>query len=201
MRKKVFVALLTTVSGFVFSQDYTKKIAKTACECFTKVKAENPDAKNFDVQLGVCMINAAEPYSKELKKDYNLDILGDESSGDKVGEIFAKWILRECPDTFIELIELEESSNSENQTKELLINGTVTKIEKDNFIIFHVVGDNKTLNKLYWVSTIESNLDLPKEYGSLLNKKVNISYYTAEIFDVKINDYRKVNIISGLKTE
>lgn len=48
---------------------------------------------------------------------------------------------------------------------------------------------------------IESNLDLPTEYNSLVNKKINISYYTTEIFDAKINDYRNLNVISSLKTD
>ncbi|WP_435524158.1 hypothetical protein [Chryseobacterium indoltheticum] len=77
-----------------------------------------------------------------------------------------------------------------------MINGTVSKIEKENFIVFHVVGENKMLNKLYWISSVDSNLDLPKEYQTLLNKKVNISYFTMEIFDPKINDYKTLNIIS-----
>ncbi|WP_449397712.1 hypothetical protein [Chryseobacterium wanjuense] len=96
---------------------------------------------------------------------------------------------------------MNSKESAQEAEAQLLINGTITKIEKDNFVVFHVVGDNKNLTKLYWISNIESNLDLPKEYNSLINKKVSISYYTSEIFDVKINDYKNLNIILSLKTD
>lgn len=114
----------------------------------------------------------------------------------------ATWLLKECPDTFIELFRLRENDkNKDRQHSELLISGTVTKIEKNSFVVFHLAGDNKILTKLYWVFPVEPKMDLPKEYSALLNKKVNVSYYPGEIFDAGINDYRKVNIISVLKTD
>ncbi|SDR01879.1 hypothetical protein SAMN05421664_3135 [Chryseobacterium soldanellicola] len=199
MMKNLLAVTLIFTSNFLFSQDYTKKIAKVTCECFTKAKAENPNSKNLEAQLGLCMIKAAEPYSKDLKKDYNIDILNDESS--ETGKLMGTWLLKECPDIFMEFVNMEEDKKTDESKPELLINGTITKIEKENFVIFHMIGDNKNLTKFYWVSNIVSNLDLPKEYNSLINKKVSISYYTTEIFDSKINDYRNLNIISSLKTD
>ncbi len=110
--------------------------------------------------------------------------------------------MKECPDTFIEVFKLgENDKNKESRHSESIISGTVTKIEKNNFVVFHMAVDNRILNKLYWVFPVESNVDLPKEYSTLLHKKVNVSYYPGEIFDAGINDYRKVNIISVLKTD
>ncbi|KQM30876.1 hypothetical protein ASE55_16990 [Chryseobacterium sp. Leaf201] len=194
----ILLAALLSVSGF--SQDYKTKIAKNTCECFTKAKAENPDAKALEIKLGLCIIQGAQPYAAELKRDYNLDILQDNSS--QTGKLVATWLLKECPDTFIELFKLgENGKNKGSRHSELLINGTVTKIEKNSFVVFHLAGDNKILTKLYWVFPVESNRDLPNEYSTLLHKKVNVSYYPGEIFDAGINDYRKVNIISVLKTD
>lgn len=199
MKNKVWILLAVLISASGFSQDYQTKIARTTCECFNKAKAENPDSKTLEIKLGLCIIQGAQPYAKELKKDYNLDILQDDSS--ETGKLVATWLLKECPDRMLELFNPESNNTKKKDDSELLISGTVTKIEKDNFVIFHVAGDNKILTKLYWVTPIESNLDLQKEYGSLLNKKINAGYYPSEIFDAKINDYRKVNIISMLKTD
>lgn len=190
--------LLLFIFNFFWSQDYTAKIAKATCECFTKVKDENPSLKNKEVQLGVCMLTSVKPYAKEVKRDFNIDVINDDSA--KTGEIIGKWLLAECPDIFLEMAAMEDTEK-ENTKSQLLISGTVKKIEKENFVIFHIIGENKNLTKFYWVSTVDSNLDLPKEYNTLVNKKVTINYYTTEIFDVKINDYRNLNIISGLKTE
>jgi len=204
MKKILFFIFLFAFSGSIFSQDYKKKIAKAACDCVAKVQNENKDAKTKETQLGLCMISSSMPYAKELKKEYNIDIenLTDENSDkafENLGSAIGLMMTTECSDVFLKIMN-DTDENSEAKS-ELLLNGTITKIEKENFIIFHVVGENKNLTKFYWVSNIESNLDLPKEYNSLVNKKVSISYYTTEIFDAKINDYRNLNIISSLKTD
>jgi len=204
MMKNFLAAVLLLLSTFVFSQDYKNKIAKASCDCITKVGDEIKDPKTREMKLGLCMITASMPYSKELKRDYNIDVdnVGGENDksfeelGGKIGLLMAT----ECSDVFMKIF-VENDDASNNSGSELLLNGTVKKIEKENFIVFHIVGENNNLTKFYWVSNIESNLDLPKEYNSLLNKKVNVSYYTTEIFDMKINDYRNLNVISSLKTD
>jgi len=204
MKKNILAAVLLLISTFVFSQDYRKKIAKASCECITKVGEEIKDSQTREMKLGLCMITSSMPFSKELKRDYNIDIdkIGDESDisfeelGGKIGILMAT----ECSDVFVKMFaDHHDTSNAENS--ELLLSGTVKKIEKDNFVVFHVIGENNNLTKFYWISNIESNLDLPAEYNSLVSKKVNISYYTTEIFDAKINDYRNLNVISSLKTD
>ena len=203
MIKNLLAVVLLLLSNILFSQDYKNKIAKASCDCITKTGEEIKDAKTREMKLGLCMITASMPYSKELKRDYNIDVnnVGDESDksfeelGGKIGLLMAT----ECSDVFIKIF-AENNAESGNSGSELVINGTLKKIEKENFVVFHIVGENNNLTKFYWVSNIESNLDLPKEYNSLINKKVNITYYTTEIFDAKINDYKNLNIISSLKT-
>uniref|UniRef100_A0AAU6WND6 Uncharacterized protein n=2 Tax=Chryseobacterium TaxID=59732 RepID=A0AAU6WND6_9FLAO len=81
------------------------------------------------------------------------------------------------------------------------VSGTVSRIEKDEFIVFHIVASDGNLTKLYWITSIQSGLDLPKEYASLLQKKVTFRYYRNEIFDAATNNYRNLNIISALKMD
>lgn len=202
--KNLLAVLLILISNLLFSQDYKKKIAKATCDCVAKVQNENKGGKTKEAQLGLCMISSSMPYAKELKKDYNIDIenLTDETSDkafENLGSAIGVMMTTECSDVFLKI--MNDTDENNEAKSELLLNGTITKIEKENFVIFHVVGENKNLTKFYWVSNIESNLDLPKEYNSLINKKVSISYYTTEIFDAKINDYRNLNIISSLKTD
>ncbi|CAA7390129.1 hypothetical protein [Chryseobacterium fistulae] len=203
MKKNILITLSVFIYSFTFSQDYKQKIAKAICDCVNSIKSESKDSKNLEAQLGICMLKVSMPYSKELKRDYNIDVSkANAFDDDKTIDEFAGQIgiamVSECSDVFLDIMKKENPSEGDSQ---LLINGTITKIEKDNFVVFHVVGENKNLTKLYWVSNVESNLDLPKEYSSLINKRVNISYYTSEIFDAKINDYRNLNIISSLKTD
>ncbi|CAA7197237.1 hypothetical protein [Chryseobacterium potabilaquae] len=203
MKKNILITLSVFISGFAFSQDYKQKIAKATCDCVNSIKSESKDSKNLEAQLGICMLKVSMPYSKELKRDYNIDVskanaFDDDKTIDEFAGQIGLAMVSECSDVFLDIMKKENPSEIDSQ---LLINGEITKIEKDNFVVFHIVGENKNLTKLYWVSNVESNLDLPKEYTNLINKRVNISYYTSEIFDAKINDYRNVNIISSLKTD
>lgn len=204
MMKNVLILLGLVLSTGLFSQDYKKKIAKSSCDCVKSIKTDGKDNSTITAELGVCMLKATAPFSKEIKKDYNIDPTADmmdsakmEQLGIKMGILMAE----ECQEEFLKIAQYSEDESDGKESSELLISGTVSKIEKENFIVFHVVGENKMLNKLYWISSVNSNLDLPKEYQTLMNKKVNISYFTMEIFDLKINDYKTLNIISTLKTE
>jgi len=71
---------------------------------------------------------------------------------------------------------------------------------KNNFVVFYLLDENKNFKKNNRV-IIESNIDLTSEYNALLNKKVTINYYNADIFRVKLKDYRTLNVISSLKTD
>lgn len=195
---------LLLISNLFFSQDYKKELSKSSCDCLRKIDIENNDKNVITSQLGLCMLKTASPYSKEIKRDYGIDIVKDISNSEKMKELGVQvgmLMLNDCQELFEKITKSEELENESDESSYLLISGKVKKIEKENFVIFHLVGENNNLTKFYWVSNVESNLDLPKEYNSLLNKKVNISYYTSEIFDAKINDYRNLNIISSLKTD
>jgi len=204
MMKKILILVGSAISTAAFSQAYKTKIAKSSCDCVKAIKTDGKTNSAITSELGVCMLQAAMPFSKEIKKDYNIDPANDivdsakmEQLGIKLGILMAT----ECQEEFLKIAQFTDEETSENESSVLLISGTVSKIEKENFIVFHVVGENKMLNKLYWISSVESNLDLPREYQTLMNKKVDISYFTMEIFDPKINDYRNLNIISSLKAE
>lgn len=209
MKRKLLVSVLLLGSILIFSQDYKQKLSKSSCECLKSIETDgkNKEKQSITTMMGLCMFKVALPFSKEIKRDYNIDLSKDIGNEDKMkdfGVQMGMLMLNECMDLFTKITKNEKSNRNEDTEEsdsQLLLNGTVTKIEKDNFVIFHVVGDNKNLNKFYWVSNVESNLDLPKEYNSLINKKVNISYYTTEIFDMRINEYRNLNIISSLKTD
>ncbi len=202
MMKNLLIGIFTSVSVFAFSQEYKQKFSREVCECVKNIDATNKTKKEMSTQFGLCAFKHAASYKKELKRDFGIDLVADIANEEKMenfGVQVGMMMVTECPDVFSKVMGDEGDSGAESS--ELLINGTVSKIEKDNFVVFHIVGENKNLTKFYWVSTIESNLDLPKEYNGLVNKKVNISYYTTEIFDAKINDYRNLNIISSLKTD
>ncbi|MBV8328502.1 hypothetical protein [Chryseobacterium sp.] len=199
MKKRLSLLGLALLSVNAFSQDYKQKIAKASCECSGKIKTETLSSNELSTQFGLCVIKAAMPYAKEVKKEYNFDIVNIGSYEDQVTDKFFENIsmlmMTECSDIFFKMVKNDQAAEN------LSLEGTVTKIEKNDFVVFHITDSNKNLKKLYWITSVESNLDLPKEYSSLLNKKIKLSYYAAEIFDAKIDDYRNLSVITSLKTD
>lgn len=61
--KYFFLFLFTFFCNDFFSQDYIDRIAQESCSCIDELpEIEDQEAKT--IRMGLCMINAAEPYSK-----------------------------------------------------------------------------------------------------------------------------------------
>ena len=151
------------------------------------------------------MFKVANPYKAEIKKEFGIDIsdFSKKENMYKLGTEIGILMAQECPDVFEQFIpeDKNDTQTEEVVSSEELMNGEITKIEKENFVIFYLKGDNNILTKFYWISNVESNIELEKKYNELVGKKVNVTYYSADIFDHRINEYRKVNILSMLKTD
>lgn len=207
MTKYLFIFFSIFGLNLFVAQDYKQKFTQEVCECVKKIDVTNKTDNERHTQFGLCAFKHYQPYKKELKKDFNIDLVSDMGNTTKMKEFGIQvglLMMAECPEAFNTIMkdEIEKAQEVEDvESSEMLINGKITKIEKENFVVFHLVGDNKVLNKFYWISNVESDIDLPKEYQSLLNKKVNIGYYNTQIFDTKISDYKNLNVISSIKTE
>ena len=204
--KKLIILFFSIFSLFSYSQeDFKKIIAQNTCKCVKDVKKENLTKKQVEFQFGICMFKVANPYKAEIKKEFGIDIsdFSKKENMYKLGTEIGILMAQECPDVFEQFIpeDKNDTQTEEVVSSEELMNGEITKIEKDTFVIFYLKGDNGILTRFYWISNVDSNIELEKKYQDLVGKKVNLTYYSADIFDHKINDYRKVNILSMLKTE
>ena len=203
--KKVLLFIFAFFTTFYFAQDFKTIIAQNTCKCVKDVKKENLTKKQIEFQFGICMFKVANPYKAEIKKEFGIDIsdFSKKENMYKLGTEIGILMAQECPDVFEQFIpeDKNDTQTEEVVSSEELMNGEITKIEKENFVIFYLKGDNSILTKFYWISNVESNIELEKKYNELVGKKVNVTYYSADIFDHRINEYRKVNILSMLKTD
>ena len=82
------------------------------------------------------------------------------------------------------------------------LKGKITNIEKDLFVVITIEETNGKTTKLLWLNFVQSNIDLPSKWESLVGKNVSINYNSnAQFFDPKINDYRIFLIIDKLNVE
>lgn len=171
------------------------KIAAKSCDCLNNVP-DSLQTQQFNMALGVCMLEASMPYKKQIKKDYDINLDQIDKEGQKLGRIIGVKMATACPNSLIKITQKQsESAPGKTQKK---IKGTIIKIEKDFFISFSIKDEDGKLLKLYWLTFIKSNNELTENYSMLLQKNVEITYTTQEFFDPKIEQYRQFLIVDSL---
>ena len=198
MKSKILITVLITISTHAFSQDYMDDISLKTCECLNTVP-DTLETEQFHMELGLCMIDASTPYKKQLKKDYKIDLNKIDTQGEELGRIIGLKMVSVCPDALMSLA--NKSKENKNDHSGNIIEGYITKIEENKFVVFSVREENGKTTKFYWLTFIESNFkyDLTSQYKSLMNEAVQITYLPQEFFDYRIEEYRTFNIIQKIE--
>jgi len=203
MKKSILLVLLFSISLFGFSQKYLVKIAEESCVCLENI-SDTTNPEQINMEMGMCIIEAAIPYKKQLLKDHDIDMDQIDVYGEKLGRLIGIKLASVCPNTLLRVTKLSNAGNAE-EPEEIddiqIVNGRVTKIEDEQFVIFSVKDETNRVSKYYWLSGIESDFDITSDYMELLNKDVIITYESIELFDPRIQVYRQFKIISEIKVD
>lgn len=199
-----FTACLFIISPKAQGQAYMDAIADETCSCINELM-NSGEKQNLEMRLGFCMLKAAGPYEKQLKKDYNIDLskIGSqgEEMGEAIGEALGIKIATRCPDTFMALASMLEQGNGTTPAiEEKRFEGTVTSISDQQFIVFTVKDASGKAASFYWLSFFASDMNLSSNYKGVKDKKVQVGYREEEFFDPRINEYKKFNVITSLKS-
>jgi hypothetical protein len=180
------------------AQEYLEKIARESCSC-TKSVSDTGNTERMYMELGLCMIKAAEPYKKQLKKDYNINLDNMENEGEALGKVIGLKMATICPDVLIKLSQKESPGAKSAEPSQESFQGRVTKIEKDFFVIFSVNDNAGKSLKFYWLTNTESNIELVNNYEKLFDKDVKVKYHSMMLFDPRISDYRYFNVLDKIE--
>ena len=197
MKIKILIILFVSISNITFSQDYMDDIATKGCECL-KSLPDSLENTRFNMELGACMIEAAKTYKKKLKRDYDIDFEKIDTQGEELGRLVGIRMATICPDILVKAAERSNKSKEEDVAKNI-IEGKVTNIIDDKFVEFSIKDENGKVSKYYWLTFIESNVELTNNYKSILDENVRITFFTQEFFDGRISEYRTFNIIQKLE--
>lgn len=197
--KKVLIFCLAIIGYQSFSQTYMDKIAQESCDCISKV-SETLDYEQYTQELGLCMIVAAEPYRKQLRKDHEINFDKIEVDAEKLGKLIGFKMASVCPNSLLAVSKKSPKKTAvANADVSKSYDGTITKLEKDFFVILHIKdGEGKT-NKFYWLTFIDSDVDLVERYDSMIGSPVEVTYRIEEWFDPKIKEYRQFSVIEKLE--
>lgn len=194
----LLTAFLFAISFDVKAQDYTNTIADETCGCINTL-VNSGEKQNLDFRLGACLIKAAEPYQKQLKKDYGIDFANITDNAEKLGEVLGVKLAARCPDTFMAIMQLmEENKKGDMAVTEKLFEGTVTGVNDQQFIVITVKDESGKSSNFYWLSFFNSDLNLNSGYKNIKDKKVKVAYKEEEYFDPRINEYKKFNVITSM---
>ena len=196
--KKLLIAGFIVISHHSFSQAYLDKIVQESCNCVSKV-SETLDNERYTQELGVCMIVAAEPYRKQLKKDHNIDFDKIDVDGEKLGKLIGIKMAAVCPELILAVAKKSGKGNGESApTESKSFEGIITKIEHEFFVVLHIKDESGKTNKFYWLTYVESGVEVADGYDSMMGNSVTLTYRSEEFFDPKIKEYRPFSVIEKL---
>ncbi len=185
--------LLTTTFA---QQDYLDTIAEKSCECIEKENlVEKYQGEQLTMQLGICLITASREYRAELLRDHEINFDRIHIEGEKLGLLIGGRMALVCPDFLVSAA----GETSEDGYTYYAETGTITGITEKPFVMFTIKNDQGRTSDYYWLTFIESGLDLQHNYGQLKGKKVNVEFLEEELFDPRIKDYRYFNHLTSIE--
>lgn len=202
--KSILTLLFALSVSICFSQDdYMKDIATKSCECLNSVNLEGKGSEQFNMELGLCMIQAAQPYEKELLRDYKIDFAKIDQQGEELGRIIGMKMATVCPQDLMVIASRLESDDikSNDVSSNSEITGKITGIQEKDFVTF-IVRDNKgNMKRLLWMAPIKlygKYGNLSRDYKLFLSERATITYDTQEYFDFEKKTHRMYNVIKSI---
>lgn len=207
MKIKLLLTLLLFITPLAKAQDFMDEIARQACDCVSK-ESQNSDPEKVKMMMGLCLIDAASPYSKQLKKKYGIDFDKIETQGEELGRIIGMKMASICPDVLILMAKTVSDDmpppppvayNQKYGSASLTTEGKIVSITDDKFVEFSIKHADGKILKYYWFTYIDSDIDLSTEYKKLQESFVRITYQTKEYFDARIGEYRAFDVIQTIE--
>lgn len=172
-------------------------IADKSCECLAEKRATKTNLTSEEI--GTCLLLATKDYKNRIAEDYNLDLNNlAQENGEKLGELIGSKMAFTCPEL---ILGAADSKEEEEGYTTFATTGKVLNVSKETFIVFELKNDNGRIEKFYWLTYVDSDLNLQNMYDELRDKQVQLEYIEQELFDSRINEYRKFNLITSLTTE
>jgi hypothetical protein len=191
----IFIQLTLFIS--LNAQHYLDEIAKQTCECAKDIP-DTLSGNEFNMKLGLCVINAAAAYKDDLFREHQIDFMNIDVQGAQLGKLVGVHMINYCPDLLIRAANNNNLLEDEDESEVLSFEGTVTKIDDKGFVVFSVRDISGKLMKFYWLTPVATNIEIEDNYKTLLSKKVTIVYYALEFFDPRIKEYRPVQVIEEI---
>lgn len=195
MRKLLFLFLLVTFSSLSYGQDIYDKIAEETCGCTSKIDFTKEDA-NFDMQLGLCILQSYSSHLKDIPENERLDF-ADKPKMKDFGRDIALKMVKFCPDVIMSFGNTESADDEEEVDSFLELKGIFTGTKIGTFLNVQIVEPNGKTNNFIILQNFDNAFLITDKV--LKNKDaVTATYYTLDIFDHKLNRFVSTNILTDI---
>lgn len=224
MKNVLLIALLFSVN-YSFSQAYMDSIADRSCECINELPdtiSNDEFTMRMGLCMMTSAEPYQKKLKKDFGVNFSQIADGDDDA-EELGKVIGMRLISRCPDFVTKINKVMNSNYMEgkkNETNEYVVpqedlsspsdvmdpeaddmleveilEGVITKIENENFVVFSLRDETGKVTKFYWLTFVEADVDLSANYQSFLDKNVEIGYVKKEFYDPKINEYRTFNVI------
>ncbi len=202
--KKIIAILLIITSSSVFAQKLSKeelgvKMAEKSCECANK---EELSKDNFEMTLGLCIIEAINAYEKDVDKHYGKDVINNEKKMEELGYDVGKEMAKTCPAIFKYMFadETTDEGFEEAVAEEVpdpIIIGKLTEVKSEQFLTFSVKEDSGKMNHFILLSSFENSFLLTDKVLKT-NDSIEVSYYELELYDAKLAKFVSYKVVTDI---
>jgi hypothetical protein len=192
-----FILFLFFASNFLVAQNtkkdqLVKKLSDYTCNCFNK-KVTTPE--NLNANLGLCIIEAVGKNQKEVDAIYGKNVITDDSKMDVLTEDMASKLAVDCP-KFLEAV-MAMSDDEDDTEEDLFMTGNISEIKSNQLLSFTFTEDSGKKTEFILLTEFE-NAFLLTDNVIKPTDLVEITYYTAEIYDAKIKKFVSFYVITDI---
>ncbi len=224
MKTKFFALAIVVCSSFsiVSAQSYLDKMADEVCTCMDNLDP-NLSKDDLTIQLGLCLMQSAQPYTKELKKNNGIDFTKNAGkAGRKLGELVGLQMVSYCPGYLIAISGSGSSSFKEEQVKrkslkktesgvevakekkeaivesKTTLEGKVVALKKGQFYTVSFTDKEGKTHKLLWLEYFKNADKLLNDLETTKTKEIEIEYEEKELYNIELDQYIKTKVITSL---
>ena len=196
---KKILLLLVLVGNVAFAQKLTKdqlsdKLAEKACECTEKQELTK---ENFELTIGICLIEGINAYEKDVEKHYGKDVISNDKKMEELGYEIGKKMGLKCPTVFKFMLEDEANDVVEVDSEDLILSGKIAEIKSEQFLTFIVKEESGKTNQFILLSSFD-NAFLLTDKVLKATDAVDVVYYEMELFDAKLGKFVSYKIVTDI---
>ena len=196
---KKILLLLVLVGNVAFAQKLTKdqlsdKLAEKACECTEKQELTK---ENFELTIGICLIEGINAYEKDVEKHYGKDVISNDKKMEELGYEIGKKMGLKCPTVFKFMLEDEANDVVEVDSEDLMLSGKIAEIKSEQFLTFIVKEESGKTNQFILLSSFD-NAFLLTDKVLKATDAVDVVYYEMELFDAKLGKFVSYKIVTDI---